>query len=214
MRDGYLALKRNGIWSLVTLPPNTKPIACKWVFKVKENMDGTIHKYKARLVAKGFHQVAGFDFTEMVSHVVKPTSIIIVLIVAITNGWNRTKLDVNNVFLNGDLKEDLYMMQSSGFETPQASNRVCKHHKALHGLKQSPRAWFDKLYNKFWIYFSLVKSISLCQDQFPVHYLSFSLADDILITGNDQLAISLFVQDLNREFALKDFENSVTFFGH
>lgn len=146
MRDGYLALKRNGIWSLLTLPPNTKPIACKWVFKVKENMDGTIHKYKARLVAKGFHQVAGFDFTETVSHVVKPTSIIIVLIVAITNGWNRTKLDVNNVFLNGDLKEDLYMMQPSGFETPQASNRVCKHHKALHGLKQSPRAWFDKLY--------------------------------------------------------------------
>lgn len=59
MREEYLALVRNCTWSLVFLSPNRKPIGCKWVFKSKENPDGTVHKHKARLLVKGFHQVAG-----------------------------------------------------------------------------------------------------------------------------------------------------------
>lgn len=65
MRDELLALERNSTWSLVPLPPDRRVIGCKWVFKVKENLDGTIHKYKARLVAKGFHQTPGFDFLKL-----------------------------------------------------------------------------------------------------------------------------------------------------
>ena len=55
MREEYMALMRNETWSLVPLPSNRNTIECKWVFKVKENLDDTTHKYKARLVAKGFH---------------------------------------------------------------------------------------------------------------------------------------------------------------
>ena len=54
MTDEFLALLRNNTWSLVPLPEGRKAIECKWVFKVKENPDGTINKYKTRLVAKGF----------------------------------------------------------------------------------------------------------------------------------------------------------------
>lgn len=115
LRDEYLALMRNNTWSLVHLPSNRKGIGCKWVFKVKENPDGTINKYKARLVAKGFHQIEGFDFSETFSPVVKPTTIRIILTTAISRGWNVRQLNVNNAFLNRELKEEVFMTQPPGF---------------------------------------------------------------------------------------------------
>lgn len=111
MRDELLALERNSTWSLVPLPPNRKVKGCKGVFQVKENPDGTIHKYKARLVAN--HLIPRFDFMETFNPVVKPTTIRIIITIAITNGWNIRQLDVNSAFLNGDLKEDVYYVAAS-----------------------------------------------------------------------------------------------------
>ena len=105
-----------------------KAIGCKWVFKVKENPDGTMNKYKARLVAKGFHQVAGFDFNETFSPVVKPATIRVVLIVALSRRWIIRQLDVNNAFLNGSLMEEVYMEQPSGFQDLSNPHKVCRLH--------------------------------------------------------------------------------------
>ncbi|KAL6346756.1 hypothetical protein AAG906_002872 [Vitis piasezkii] len=110
MTDEFLALMRNKTWSLV-----------------KENSDGTINKYKARLVAKGFHQVAGFDFNEMFSLVVKPTTIRVVLTIALAKNWV------------------VFMERPPRFVDPKQPHLVCKLHKFLYGLKQAPRAWFEKL---------------------------------------------------------------------
>lgn len=99
--DQYTALLRNTTtWDLVSLPARGQAISCKWVFKLKENSDGTINKHKARLVAEGFHQVEGFDFTKTFSLVVKPTTVRIVLSVALHRRWMISQLDVNNAFLN------------------------------------------------------------------------------------------------------------------
>ena len=111
MQDEFLDLLRNGTWSLVDLTKDRQAIGCKWVFKLKENPDGSINKYKARLVAKGFHQEAGFDFNETFSPVIKPTSIRVVLTIALSRGWSVRQLDINNAFLNGDLQEEVYMVQ-------------------------------------------------------------------------------------------------------
>ena len=143
MADEFDALKRNGTWSLVPLPPGRQPIGCKWVFRVKQNPDGSVHKLKARLVAKGFHQQIGFDYSETFSPVVKPATIRVVLTLALTRRWIIRQLDVNNAFLNGVLNEEVYMTQPEGFST--GSTLVCKLHKALYGLKQAPRAWFERL---------------------------------------------------------------------
>ena len=118
---------------------NRKAIGSKWVFKIKKNPNGSIIKYKARLVAKGFHQSAGFDFNATFSLVVKPTTIRIVLTVALYHGWKIRQLDINDAFLNRDLKE-VYMIHPPGFEDPKAPHLVCKLQKALYGLKQAPRA--------------------------------------------------------------------------
>ena len=72
------------MWSLVDLPTSRKVIGCKWVFRVKENPDGSINKYKARLVAKGFHQTTCFDYIETFSLVVKPTTIRVVITIALS----------------------------------------------------------------------------------------------------------------------------------
>lgn len=87
MKEEYQALMRNQTWTLVASSDSRKPIGCKWVFRTKENPDGSINKYKARLVAKGFHQKAGSDFTETFSPVVKPVTVRIVLTLATTNNW-------------------------------------------------------------------------------------------------------------------------------
>jgi histone deacetylase 1/2 len=144
MQAEYDALIQNKTWSLVPLLPNRQAIGCKWVFRVKENPDGSVNRYKARLVAKGFHQRQGFDFLETFSQVVKPVTIRIIIIIAITNHWSIQQLDVNNAFLNGILDEEVYMQQPQGFESKDSS-LVCKLHKALYGLKQAPRQWFERL---------------------------------------------------------------------
>ena len=84
MTEEFQALMRNGTWSLVPLPNGRKVIGYKWVFRVKENVDGTINKFKVRLVAKGFHQFIGCDFSETFSPVVKPTTIRTVLSIALS----------------------------------------------------------------------------------------------------------------------------------
>ena len=147
MIDEFLTPIRNRTWSLVSLPNGRKTIGCKWVFKVKENSNGTINKYKVRLVAKGFHQVAGFDFNETFSPVVKPTTIRVVLTIALAKNWVVRQLDINNAFLNGDLQEEVFMEQPPRFMDPKQPHLVCKLHKSLYGLKQAPRAWFEKLRN-------------------------------------------------------------------
>ena len=96
------------------------------------------------MVAKGFHQVYGFDFHETFSPVVKPITIRIVLTLALSHGWELFQLDVNNAFLNGILEKSVFMTQPSGFEVADRS-LVCKLDRALCGLKQAPRQWFDRL---------------------------------------------------------------------
>lgn len=126
---------RNQTWTLVKPSESRKPIGCKWVFRVKENSDGSLNKYKARLVAKGFHQQAGSDFTEAFSPVVKPVTVRIVLTLAVTHKWTIQQIDVNNAFLNGTLEEEVFMQQPPGFESFDKS-LVCKLNKAIYGLNR------------------------------------------------------------------------------
>ena len=87
MQQSYDALLKNKTWDIVPLPPNRQAIGCKWVFRVKKNVDGSINRFKAQLVAKGFLQVHGFDFHETFSLVIKPFTIRFILTLALSHGW-------------------------------------------------------------------------------------------------------------------------------
>ena len=145
MEDEYHALMKNKTWTLIPNNQNCKLIENKWIYKVKENSDGSINKYKARLVAKRFLQTPELDFNETFSPVVKAATIRIIPTMAVSNDWLLRQVDINNAFLNGDLTEAVYMPQPEGFEDKNRPSYICKLEKALYGLRQVPRAWFDKL---------------------------------------------------------------------
>jgi hypothetical protein len=109
MQDEYSALMRNNKWHLVPPQPGHIIIDCKWVFKIKQKLDGSIDWYKARLVAKGFKQRLGIDYDDTFSPIVRPATIRLVLSIPVSRGWSLRQLDVQNVFLHGVIEEDVFM---------------------------------------------------------------------------------------------------------
>jgi hypothetical protein len=120
---------------LVALPKDKKEIRCKWVYKVKHNVDGSLSRYKARLVAKGYAQTYGIDYEETYSPFAKITIVKAIIVMAATKGWSLYQMDVNNVFLHGDLQEEVYMEQPPSYVDQTHPNLVCRLKKALYGLK-------------------------------------------------------------------------------
>jgi len=133
MAEEFTALVRNNTWQLVPAVPNQNVVGCKWVFRIKRRPDGSIDRYKTRLVAKGFHQRPGLDYTETFSPVVKPTTIRVVLKLALSNGWPIRQLDENNAFPHGTLEEEVYMDQPPGFVDTNYPRHVCKLRKEIYG---------------------------------------------------------------------------------
>ena len=100
---------------------------------------------KARLVAQGFSQIEGIDYGETYAPVARLESIRILLAYASHHNFKLQQMDVKSAFLNGPLKELVYVKQPPGFEDPDFPNHVYKLDKALYGLKQAPRAWYEHL---------------------------------------------------------------------
>ncbi|KAH9296875.1 hypothetical protein KI387_028557, partial [Taxus chinensis] len=105
----------NHTWDLVSLPKGRKMVRCKWVYRTKDIVDGSIDKYKARLVAKDFSQVEGIDYSETFAPVAKMDYVRLVLAIAASHGWPVYQMDMKSAFLHGDLKEEIYMGQPAGF---------------------------------------------------------------------------------------------------
>jgi hypothetical protein len=146
MKEEMSSLDKNKTWVLVKLPRDKKALQNKWVFRVKDEHDGS-KRYKARLVVKGFQQKKGVDYDEIFSPVVKMTTIRLVLSIVAAENLHLEQLDVKTKFLHGDLDEDIYIAQPEGFQVIGKENWVCKLKKSLYGLKQAPRQWYLKFDN-------------------------------------------------------------------
>nr|GEX05958.1 retrovirus-related Pol polyprotein from transposon TNT 1-94 [Tanacetum cinerariifolium] len=185
-------------------------------FLVKRFPDGSIQKFKSQLVAKGFHQRQGIDYTETFSPITKPLTIRVILCLALSKNWPLRQLDINNAFLNGTLREEVYMAQPVGFVHPQYPNHVCKLRKALYSLKQAPTAWYIEL-KGFLVSSGFTNSVA---DTSMFIYKSHGVivyfivyVDDIIITGNSTSFIDKFVQQLHDRFTLKDLGKLHRFLG-
>ncbi|GJR00658.1 retrovirus-related pol polyprotein from transposon TNT 1-94 [Tanacetum coccineum] len=136
--------ERNKVWTLVPAPYGKTIIGSKWVFKNKRDKTRIVIKNKARLVAQGYNQQEGIDSDETFVPVARLEAIRIFLAFATYMNFIVYQMDVNSTFLNGKLKEEVYIKQPLGFESNEFPNHVCKLDKALYGLKQAPKAWYLK----------------------------------------------------------------------
>ena len=115
MKSELDSIYSNQIWDLVKAPNGIKPIGCKWVYKRKRGIDGRVETFKARPVAKGYTQKKGIDYEEIFSPVGMLKSIRILLSIAAHYDYEIWQMDVKTTFLNGNLEEEIYMMQLEGF---------------------------------------------------------------------------------------------------
>jgi hypothetical protein len=206
MKDEMNSLMTNQTWELTVLPQKKKALHNKWVYRVKEEHDGS-KRYKARLVVKGFQQKEGVDYTDIFSPVVKLTTIRLVLGIVAAENLHLEQLDVKTAFLHGDLEEDIYMHQPQGFIVQGKENLVCKLRKSLYGLKQAPRQWYKKFDS-----FMYSTGFTRCQADHCCYVKSFDnsyiilllYVDDMLIAGSSIEEINNLKKQLSKQFAMKD----------
>ncbi|GKB14652.1 retrovirus-related pol polyprotein from transposon TNT 1-94 [Tanacetum coccineum] len=133
------------VWELVPRPNCVMVITLKWIYKVKLDELGGVLKNKARLVVRGYRQEEGIDFEESFAPVARLKAIRIFISFAAHMNMIFYQMDVKTAFLNGILREDVYVSQPDRFVDLENPNHVYKLKKALYGLKQAPRAWYDLL---------------------------------------------------------------------
>ncbi|KAA0040148.1 UBN2 domain-containing protein [Cucumis melo var. makuwa] len=143
MKEELKSMNDNKVWDLVKLLKESKRVGCKWVFKIKRDSNGNIERYKARLVAKGYTQKDGIDYKETFSPVSKKDSLIIIMALVAHYDLELHQMDVNTVFLNENLDEEVFMDQPEGFMVEGKEHMVCKLKRSIYGLKQASRQWYQ-----------------------------------------------------------------------
>jgi hypothetical protein len=214
MVEEIAALERTGTWDLVPYPPRVRSITCKWVYKVKTRSDGSLYRYKAHFVARGFQQEHDRDYDETFAPIAHMTTIRTLLTVTSVRGWSISQLDVKNAFLNGELREDVYMHPPPGYSVPESM--VCHLHRSLYGLKHAPQAWFQR-------FASMVTvagfSVSAHDPTLFVHVpprgrtLLLLYVDDMIITGDDPEYIAFVKVRLSDQFLMSDLGSLRYFLG-
>ena len=186
---------------LVKAPKSCKPIGVKWVYKLKKNPLGEILKHKARLVVKGYRQRYIIDYDEVFAHVAHFESIRILIALEAQECWSLHHSDVKSSFLNGEIKEEIYVSQSEGYVKVGKEEWVLKLNKALYGLKQAPTAWNAKLDD----------TLKSKNDQGVYHLNSIKdkvifgvYVDDLIITGASEAKVGKFKKNMMRIFEMKD----------
>nr|GEW54029.1 retrovirus-related Pol polyprotein from transposon TNT 1-94 [Tanacetum cinerariifolium] len=133
------------VWELVDKPFGKTVIRLKWLWKNKKDEDQTVIHNNARLVAKGYAQEEGIDFEVSFAPVARLEAVCIFVAYTAHKSFPTYQMDMKATFLNGPLKEEVYVEQLGGFVDPDHPKKVYRLRKALYGLKQAPRAWYDEL---------------------------------------------------------------------
>ncbi|GJR76197.1 ribonuclease H-like domain-containing protein [Tanacetum coccineum] len=145
MQEELRQFKLQQVWTLVDLPHGKRAIGTKWVYKNKKDERGIVIRNKARLVAQGYTQEEGIDYDEVFALVDRIEAIRLLLAYASFKDFMVYQMDVKSAFLYSKMEEEVYVCQPPGFEDPEFPDRVYKVEKALYGLYQAPRAWYETL---------------------------------------------------------------------
>nr|GEW00287.1 hypothetical protein [Tanacetum cinerariifolium] len=145
MQEELHQFDRLQVWELVDKPYGKSIIKLKWLWKNKKDEDQTVIHNKARLVAKGYAREECIYFEESFALVARLEAVRIFIAYAAHKSFLIFQMDMKTAFLNGPLKEEVYVAQPDGFVDPDHPEKIYRLRKALYGLKQAPRAWYNKL---------------------------------------------------------------------
>jgi hypothetical protein len=205
MTEEYQSIIKNEVWEIVPRLKSKDVVSSKWLFKIKHVADGSIEKYKERFVTCGFSQKEGIEYEETFAPVARYTSIRTIIALVAKMKWKLHQMDVKKAFLNGVIKEEVYIEQPQGFEVENMKYHVCKLKKSLYGLKQAPRAWYGRI-DSFLTSLGFTKSkedsnfyFKVMNDE-PVILLLY--VDDLFLTREENL-ITECKKRLASEFEMK-----------
>jgi hypothetical protein len=201
------SILQNQTWTVSELPKDHKAIRLKWVFKVQRDPAGNIVKHKARLVAKGYAQIQGVDYDEVYAPIARLETMRLFLVLAAQGEWEVHHMDVKSAFLNGELQEEVYVQQPSGFSDPKAQGKVLKLRKAFYGLKQAPRPWnarLDQELYKLGFVRSMEENVVYRKGSGMSLLLVGDYVDDLIICGLDSRLIGAFKQQMKNSFNNSD----------
>nr|GEV54607.1 retrovirus-related Pol polyprotein from transposon TNT 1-94 [Tanacetum cinerariifolium] len=182
MQDELNQFKHLDVWELIECPISRNIIAVKWIWKNKTDVENTVIQNKSRLVAKGYRQDEGIDFEESFASVTRLEAVKIFMVYAAYKNFPIYQMDVKTAFLNGPLKNKVFVRQPDRFIDPDFSNHVYRLKKALYGLKQAHRVWYDKI------------SSLLIE-----HHFTKGIVDLTMFTrrhGDDILLVQIYVDDI------------------
>lgn len=208
MAEELQSFADNDVWDVVDSPDNVSVVQCKWVLKKKLDCDNKV-RYRARLVAKGFTQKAGVDYQETFSPVIRHSTLRLLFALSVQLDMDITHLDVTTAFLNGCLKESIYMHLPEGFPVANfESSKVLKLKKAVYGLKQSSLAWYQKVeetlchlgFNKS----KLEPCVFIKNHKNNKTIIIGLYVDDFLIFSNCKTVTDWLINALNQKFKLKN----------
>ncbi|EOY21703.1 Uncharacterized protein TCM_013805 [Theobroma cacao] len=177
MQEEINAINHNNTWTIVDRPQKQHVIEVKWIFRRKFNSDGTLNKCKARLVTKGYSQLPSIDFMHTFAPVARYETIQLLLAISAALGWKVYNFDVKSTFLNGTLKEEVYVEQPEGFKDESNPDKVYSFNEAtLYVLKHKNQA-------------QVIVSLYV---------------DDLMITGCNTTAIDRFRSEMEKNFEMFD----------
>nr|GFA99582.1 retrovirus-related Pol polyprotein from transposon TNT 1-94 [Tanacetum cinerariifolium] len=203
MQNEIYEFDRLQVWELVPQPDCVMIIALKWIYKVKLDEYVDVLKNKARLVAKEYRQDEGIEFEESFTPVARIEAIRIFIANATSRNMTIYQMDIKTAFLNGELKEEVYVTQPEGFVDPDHPTHVYRLKKALYRLKQVPRAWYDTL-SRFLLDNNFSKGAvdpTLFTRKTGKHILLVQIyVDDIIFASTDPKAYDMFSNEMSSKF--------------
>lgn len=206
MEEELVSFKKNEAWEVVDKPEQGTVVQCKWVFRKKLDSDNNV-RFRARLVAKGFTQKAGIDYNQTFSPVLRYSTLKLLFALTVKYDLEMTHLDVTTAFLNGHLNETVYMHLPTNFPCQDRINKVLKLNKAIYGLKQSARAWYERVddclqnigYKR-----SMYEPCLFVKQNDKVRTYIALFVDDFFVYSNSPTETEYLKKELRSKFQLKD----------
>ena len=212
--DELQAMLDNGVMTPATLPKGRQAIPCKFVYAVKKDQHGNTNKFKARLVAQGFREREGIDYNKVFAPVTMSPAIRTAISHAAAEEWHIRQFDVSTAFLHAPLEEEIYVTLP-----PEAGmgSQPFKLNKAIYGLKQSSRAWYNTISKQLTAMgFSPSKAdpsmfIKLLPNGDRIVFIMH--VDDVLVMGRDLAEVQSVIDQIGAVFPIKDLGEAGYFLG-